>query len=61
MLMRCIFRSQLYIQSDGRGEMAVFTREKVRVTLWGLYLNVYIYVYSRGLGAGAKFRAFPGP
>ena len=41
--------------------MAVFTREKVRVTLWGLYLNVYIYVYRRGLGAGAKFRAFPGP
>ena len=41
--------------------MVVFTREKVRVTLWGPYLNVYIYVYSQGLGAGAKFRAFPGP
>ena len=59
--MRCIFRSQRYIRSGGRGEMVVFTREKVRVTLWGPYLNVYIYVYSQGLGAGAKFRAFPGP
>ena len=49
------------MQDGGRGVMAVFTREKVRVTLWGLYLNVYIYVYSQGLGAGAKFRAFPGP
>ena len=57
--MRCIFRSQRYIQSGGLGEMVVFTREKVRVTLWGLYLNVYIYVYRRGLGPSLEH--FPAP
>ena len=39
--------------------MVVFTREKVRVTLWGLYLNVYIYVYRRGLGPSLEH--FPAP
>lgn len=58
--MRCIFRSQRYIQSGGHsGVMVVFTREKVRVTLWGLYLNVYIYVYRRGLGPSLEH--FPAP
>ena len=58
--MRCIFRSQRYIQSGGHsGVMVVFTRVKVRVTLWGLYLNVYIYVYRRGLGPSLEH--FPAP